>query len=97
MPIIGEFPEAGIRVEIERSREGDPPWTYRGQAVTPIARWEMTAVVSAAGAVEVTMPAGAPDGTADRVRRIVRSSWKHAQDEGSRAPPRRIVRWRVDR
>jgi hypothetical protein len=102
MPITGPFPETGIRVEVERSGDAAPPWTYRGYAVTPTARWPMVAVVSAAGIVAVDLAPGAPDGTAERVRLMVRSTWKHAQpdgegqsqDGGASGPPRRIVRWR---
>lgn len=108
MSITGQFPETGIRVEIERSREATPPWTYRGYAVTPSTRWAMTAIVSAAGAVTVDLAAGAPEGTKERVRRMVRAAWKHAQrdddgktqgrpestSESPSGPPRRIVRWR---
>jgi len=56
----------------------------------------------------VDLAAGAPDGTGERVRLMVRAAWKHAQRDGDgetqgrsestcespRGPPRRIVRWR---
>jgi hypothetical protein len=97
MPITGEYPEAGVRIEIERLREDAPPWIYRGHAVTPGARWPMSAVVSDAGEVTVSLGADAPTGTAERVRLMLRAAWKHAQSEGRGAPPRRLVRWRDER
>lgn len=103
MPITGEFPEGGVRIEVERLRgpqgasDDAAPWTYEGHAVTPGARWALRAVISEAGAVTVTLDEGAPEGTADRVRLLLRAAWKHAAAEGRPAPPRRIQRWREER
>jgi hypothetical protein len=95
MGIVGGHPESGMRIEVERALEGGPPWGYRGEAVTPHARFPVTAVVSAAGEVAVDMAGDAPVGLADKVRLLVRSVFKHAQGESS-PPPRRIVRWRAE-
>jgi hypothetical protein len=109
MPITGEYPEGGVRFEVELlrgnrgnrgnrdDREDRPPWTYAGHAVAPGARWALQAVVSEAGSVTVTLEEGAPEGTAERVRLLLRAAWKHALAEGRPAPPRRLQRWRDDR
>jgi hypothetical protein len=85
-----------VRIDLERPTEGGPPWGYRGQAATPDDRFAITVTVSAEGGVEVDLPQGAPADLGERVRRVVRSAWKHAQEDGS-PPPRRIQRWRGDR
>lgn len=106
MPITGEFPEGGVRIEVERLRapqdraespEDAAPWTYEGHAVTPGARWALQAAISDDGAVTVTLGEGAPEGTAERVRLLLRAAWKHARAEGRPTPPRRIQRWRDER
>jgi hypothetical protein len=97
MPITGDSPEGGVRIEVERLRDEMPPWIYAGHAVGPGARWALQAVVSERGAVTVTLDEGAPEGTAERVRLVLRTAWKHAVAEGRPAPPRRIQRWRDER
>jgi hypothetical protein len=100
MPITGEYPEGGVRIEVERLRDNQddaPPWTYEGHAVAPGSRWALRAVISETGAVSVTLDEGAPEGTAERVRLLLRAAWKHAVGEGRAAPPRRIQRWREER
>ena len=100
MGIVGDHPESGVRVDVERPLTGGPPWRYEGVATTAQERHPMTAVVSADGTVDVTLhaaPRGQEDaalsGLADKVRLILRAAWKHGQENGT-APPRRIVRWR---
>jgi hypothetical protein len=103
MGITGDHPESGVRVDVERPRDGGPPWRYEGEAATAQERYPMSAVVAADGTVEVTLgPSGAPapatpsSGPAElreKVRLILRSAWKHGHEDGT-APPRRIVRWR---
>jgi hypothetical protein len=95
MGIVSPYPESGVRVQVTRSAD-DPPWDYSGEAVVPDARFPLRVVVSAEGAVAVELPADAPNGLAERVRLIVRATFRHARDEGG-PPPRRIVRWRADR
>jgi hypothetical protein len=95
MGIVGSHPETGVRIEVERAREGGPPWRYRGEAVTPHARFAMTAAVTATGDVTIDVAPDAPAGLADKARLLVRSVCKHARDESS-PPPRRIVRWRAE-
>jgi hypothetical protein len=119
MGITGQHPETGVRVDVQRPREGGPPWRYEGEAATARERYPMSATVAADGTVEVTIR---PDSQAqgqghghghgnagashsglaelaelaelgEKVRLILRSAWKHGQDDGA-APPRRIVRWR---
>jgi hypothetical protein len=96
MGIVGDHPETGVRIDVERERAGGPPWRYEGVAVTPTERFRVTAVVGEDGAVSVELASAALVGLAEKARLLVRAAWKHAHDEGA-APPRRIVRWRADR
>jgi hypothetical protein len=96
MAIVGHQVESGVRVTVERPRDGGPPWRYEGEAVTQHDRFRLAAVLAADGAVTVELSPDAPSGLADKVRLIVRSAWKQAQrDEAS--PPLRLARWRADR
>jgi hypothetical protein len=97
--ILGERPETGVRIAIERPREGGPPWSYAGAAVLPEASFPVQVTVSEAGEVGVTCAAAA-DGTpppgdlAEKVRLIVRTVYRQAK--GDEEPPAwRIVRWRA--
>jgi hypothetical protein len=95
--IVGHHPESGVRIAVERSRADGPPWSYEGEAVTPSARFRVSVMVEADGAVQIRLPTEAPTGLAEKARLIVRTAWRHACDEAAAAPPRRIVRWRADR
>ncbi|MCL2448873.1 MAG: hypothetical protein FWD17_08000 [Polyangiaceae bacterium] len=64
--------------------------------MTPSDRFDLRAVVSAEGTVTVELSEGAPPGLAERVKLILRTAFRHADDEGA-PPPRRILRWRADR
>ena len=95
MGIIGGHPESGLRLELERPRDGGPPWVYEGDAVTLETRYRMRAVVSAEGHVEVDIE-GAAREVAERARLIVRAAYKHAKEaDAASSPPRKIVRWRA--
>jgi hypothetical protein len=96
MPIVGSRPDSGVRIDLERPIRGGPPWRYRGEAATPGERFAIAVTVSADGEVGVEVPSGAPEDLGERVRRVIRSAWKHAQEDGT-PPPRRIQRWRPDR
>jgi hypothetical protein len=96
MGIVGDKPESGVRIEVERPREGGPPWRYEGHAVTASERIAVAATVTADGEASVEVAEGAPAGLAEKLRLLVRAAWKHASEEGA-PPPRRIVRWRSDR
>jgi hypothetical protein len=103
MGIVGDHPESGVRVDVQRPREGGPPWRYEGEAATAHERHALSAVVAADGSVEVMLGGHersdvSPSRLAEaelgeRVRLILRAAWKHGQESGT-APPRRIVRWR---
>jgi hypothetical protein len=98
MGIVGEHPESGVRIDVQRARLGGPPWRYEGEAVTPAERFPLRAVVEADGSVTVELgveatPARSP--LAEKVRLMMRAAWKHGQ-ESATAPPRRIVRWRPE-
>jgi hypothetical protein len=103
MNAVGQTPESGFRLEIERARGGGPPWTYEGAAVTPEATFPVRAVLAVDGDVKVELSAATlvprqapPAPLADTLRRIVRTAYRHARDEDPQAPPpRRIVRWRA--
>src|SRR5271156_1702788 len=101
MGIVGDRPEDGLRVSLERPREGGPPWVYRGEVVMPTGRFETHAVVTADGATTVTVTAGGggderlAERLAHRVKLLLRSAWKHAHADQS-PPPSRLVRWRTE-
>lgn len=107
MAIIGERPETGVRIAIERPREGGPPWSYGGTAALPDAIFPVKVVVSEAGEVDVTLDGtrdGTRDGTngappadlAEKIRLIVRAAYRQAKSDDE-SPAFRIVRWRADR
>ena len=99
MAIIGERPESGVRIAIERPREGGPPWSYAGAAVLPDARYSLLVTVSAEGEVGVELAVtaegvAAPTDLAEKVRLIVRTVYRQAKADDE-APAWRIVRWRA--
>jgi len=96
MGIVGHHPETGVRVDVERAREGGPPWRYEGEAVTPASRFQLAADVGDDGNVVIELEPGAPAALAEKVRLLLRAAWKHAEEEAIQ-PPRHIVRWRADR
>ena len=96
MTIVGTRPETGLRIDVERPRDGGPPWRYEGQAVTPTESFRLLATVQDDGAIEVELDAAVPAPLAEKARLLLRAAWKHAQDDDP-PPPRRIVRWRADR
>ena len=96
MGIVGVHPETGVRIAVERPRDGGPPWLYRGEAVTPSERFEVVIRVSAEGDVAVEAQAEAPHALAEKTRLVMRAVWKHARAEEV-PPPRRVVRWHADR
>jgi len=95
MPIVGPFPESGIRLDFERPAEGGPPWKYTGEVALPDSSFNVSAAVEADGAIELSFTPVAPESLHDRVRLLLRTAIKHARDEG-RPPPRRITRWRPE-
>jgi len=95
MGIVGDVPESGIRIEVERPRDGGPPWRYAGAVITPDARFALLATVSAEGDVAVELAPNAPEELAQKARLLLRSVWKHARADNT-APPRRVGRWRAD-
>jgi hypothetical protein len=95
MPIVGPFPEAGIRLEVERPADGGPPWTYTGEVALPDSNFLVSATLKEDGGIELSFVPVAPESLHERVRLLLRTALKHAWDEG-RAPPRRIARWRPE-
>lgn len=99
MAIIGERPETGVRIAIERAREGGPPWSYEGTAALPDAIFPVTVVVSDGGEVDVTLDGNdgsPPADLAEKIRLIVRAAYRQAKSDDE-SPAFRIVRWRADR
>jgi hypothetical protein len=98
--IIGERPETGVRIAIERPREGGPPWSYAGAAVLPDASYPLRVTVSEAGDVGVELAPAAeaasapPADLAEKVRLIVRTVYRQAKADDE-PPAWRIVRWRA--
>ncbi len=97
MAIVGERPESGIRIVIERPREGGPPWIYRGSAFTPEAAFLLSAVVEVDGEVRIELASDAPGEIAEKVRLMVRTLYKQVKADGEAAPARKIVRWRGEK
>ena len=101
MAIIGERPETGVRIAIERPRDGGPPWSYAGTAALPAAVFPVMVTVSDAGDVGVTLAPAKDDGApppadlAEKIRLIVRTAYRQAKADDE-APAFRIVRWRAD-
>ena len=92
--ILGERPETGVRIAIERPREGGPPWSYAGAAVLPDASYPLSVTVTEAGEVAVALDDAAPADLAERVRLIVRTIYRQAKADDE-PPAWRIVRWRA--
>lgn len=99
MSIVGEKPESGMRITLERPRDENPPWIYAGAIELPDLRLAIRVVVSAEGDVTVTAdptdPAAPPlsSDLGERVRLLVRTAYRQAKSDGE-PPARRIVRWR---
>ncbi len=83
MAIVGDRPESGMRIVLDRVRE--EPLEYAGRVQTPESDVEIVVVGD-----DVR---GAPPELAEKVRLLVRSALRHAEADG-RPPPARIARWR---
>ena len=95
MGIIGQRPETGVRLDVERPQAGGPPWRYAGTAATAEGEVPVTATVDAAGEVQVELGGPGAGELAEKIRLIVRAVYKHAAQDGM-PPARRIQRWRAD-
>jgi hypothetical protein len=106
--IVGERPLTGVRIAIERPRDGGPPWNYSGSAFLPDASFLANVTVTESGEVEVVLRpptdergAEPPSDLAEKIRLIVRTVYRQAKSDGElafhRPPPFRIVRWRADK
>jgi hypothetical protein len=106
VPIVGERPQTGVRIAIERPRTEGPPWEYGGTAALPDALFPVRVTVSEIGDVDVALSlAQEPDAEtriappadlAEKIRLIVRAVYRQAKSDGE-PPAFRIVRWRADR
>jgi hypothetical protein len=92
LPIVGDKPQRGVRIVLERAPGREPPWAYIGAAFTPVAEHPLSARVDADGTVHIDA-SGAPLELAERARLILRAAFKQAA-AASEPPARRIVRWR---
>ncbi|MBX3208792.1 MAG: hypothetical protein KF764_27415 [Labilithrix sp.] len=103
MPIAGDRPETGVRIQIQRDKaRPEPPWEYAGAAHVPDASFPVAVTVDAAGEVVVTISPAEADATAppvdlaEKVRLIVRAVYRQAKSDGE-PPAWRIVRWRGEK
>ena len=96
MGIVGDRPESGIRIRVERGAAVSPPFRYRGTATTPEEDFAIEATVDAKGEVTVHVGQGAPSELAEKVRLILRAAVRQARTDGDGTPARTIVRWRPD-
>jgi hypothetical protein len=98
VPIVGDRPETGVRILIERDKtREDPPWNYEGSVYLPDATFPLEVVVDAAGDVSVSIK-NSPDGSppadlTEKVRLIVRTVYRQAKSDDE-PPAWRILRWR---
>jgi hypothetical protein len=93
VPIVGDRPETGVRIRIERDPSRDePPWSYAGAAHLPDASVPIEVLVTGDG--EVTVSGEASADLAEKVRLIVRTVFKQAKADDE-PPAWRIVRWRA--
>ena len=107
MPIVGDRPESGVRIAIERdANKNDPPWIYAGEVHLPDGSHPVAVEVDADGEVGVSIgrmshphedegPLAPPELT-EKVRLIVRTAYRQAKADGE-APAWRIVRWRGEK
>lgn len=100
--IAGDRPESGVRIALERAKQSDPPWNYRGAAHVPDASFGAEVTVTESGDVTVslgpdpTTGAAPPADLAEKVRLIVRTVHRQAKADGE-PPAWRIVRWRGEK
>jgi hypothetical protein len=104
--IVGERPQTGVRIAIERPRTDGPPWQYGGTAALSNAIFPVRVTVSEVGDVDAVLsPAteppeasghAPPADLAEKIRLIVRTVYRQAKSDGE-PPAFRIVRWRADR
>ena len=94
MSIVGERPESGMRLRIERPLAGGPPYRYAGELATAEATRPLAALVDADGEVTVQLE-GADAPLLEKLRLVIRAAFRHARED-ARPPPRRIQRWRKD-
>jgi hypothetical protein len=99
MPVVGESPSDGHRLELHRDAANRAaPWRYAGTlALAAGGAIAVEAALDEAGAVTFPEPCGLAPEHRERVERTLRMALKHArQDDPSAGPPRRITRWRGD-
>lgn len=102
VPIAGDRPESGVRIALEREKQSDPPWNYRGAAHVPFASFGAGVTVTEAGEVTVSLTPDPQSGEAppadlaEKVRLIVRTVHRQAKADGE-PPAWRIVRWRGEK
>jgi hypothetical protein len=103
VPIVGERPESGVRITIERDKaQHEPPWRYEGAAHVPDDSFPIAVTVDADGTVAVAVQESAsrrvppPSDLAEKVRLIVRTAYRQASADGE-PPAWRLVRWRGEK
>jgi hypothetical protein len=97
MPIVGDRPESGVRIAIERdAKKNDQPWIYAGVVHLPDGSHPVAVEVDADGEVGVSIGPAAPPELTEKVRLIVRTAYRQAKADGE-PPAWRIVRWRGEK
>ncbi len=101
--IVGPRPEHGLRLVLERPRDGGPPWSYRGEIQLPERVFPAEARIEADGVVAVIL-SPSEDGVLpsrelhEKIRLLLRTVHRQqAADAGDAAPARKIVRWRGEK
>jgi len=94
VPIVGDRPETGVRIHLERDPSRNAaPYVYRGAAHTPEASHTAEVTVHEDGRVDVHLT-DAPEDLGEKVRLIVRTVVRQAEGD---PPAWRIVRWRGEK
>jgi hypothetical protein len=98
MPVVGQPPRDGHRLELRREAGSAAPWRFVGSLeLAEGASVPVEAELAEAGTVSFSDPCVLTAEQRERVERTLRMALKHArQDEPTAAPPRRITRWRGD-
>jgi len=110
MAVAGTYPEAGVRVALELRATDETHARYRGEAFTPVARYELSLNVEvASGKAELAIESRRPREEATEVpeleaadvafikalgMQLWRLAVKTPPDQGGGSWSRRIQRWR---
>jgi hypothetical protein len=97
MPVVGQSPSEGHRLELRREAVGvAPPWRYEGTLARPEGEaLPVVAFLAAEGTVSFEPACTLEAAQRERVERTLRMALRAARQEDPDAlPPRRLTRWR---